>query len=207
MLPTGITGSGDWSVSVPPPQVVLFPAVTVGPRSFDIATGDLLFSLTFTLPATLVPGPVPVDVTLPIPQFSPIASAAATNWFITNEWYRQTYYAISDGFRLRPDLGARVIDPLNAAYATSPPCEPEPTLPACIRVDNGPAKARGVLVLAGRHLAGGARTYTVGNYFEMKNADVPSTIGAPANQVFERRLRAGDFNDRVVVVSPEPPGP
>ena len=64
-----------------------------------------------------------------------------------------------------------------------------------------------MLVLAGRHLAGGTRTYTIANYFELKNADVPSTTGAPANQVFERRLRAGDFNDRVVVVSKEPPGP
>jgi len=130
-----------------------------------------------------------------------------TSWFVANGWHRQTYYAISDGFRLRSDLGTRVIDPLNAAYAASPPCEPEPTPPACIRVDNGPAKARAVLVLSGRHLAGGTRTYTVANYFEKKNADAPSAAVAPVNQVFERGLRAGDFNDRVVVVSPEPPGP
>ena len=197
VLPTGITAGGDWLVTPGNPPV----SVT---RSFDTASGDLLVTLTFKLPPTASPM-TDADIPFPTPTFS--ALTAASGWFVANGWHRQTYYAISDGFRLRPDLGTRVIDPLNAAYATNPPCEPEPTAPACIRVDNGPAQARAVLVLAGRHLAGGARTYTIANYFELKNADVPSTAGAPANQVFERRLRAGDFNDRVVVVSKEPPGP
>jgi hypothetical protein len=61
-----------------------------------------------------------------------------------------------------------------------------------------------VLVLAGRNLAGGTRTYTITNYFEGKNNDVPATNGAPLNQVFERQPRTGNFNDRVVVVAPEP---
>jgi hypothetical protein len=197
VLPTGITASGDWLVTPGNPPVSVA-------RSFDTASGDLLFTLTFKLPPTAVPM-TNADIPFPTPAFS--ALTAPASWFVANGWHRQTYYAISDGFRLRPDLGTRVIDPLNGAYAASPPCAPEPTPPACIRVDNGPAKARAVLVLAGRHLAGGARTYTVANYFEKKNADAPSAAVAPVNQVFERGLRAGDFNDRVVVVSPEPPGP
>ena len=107
-------------------------------------------------------------------------------------------------FASASDLGTRVIDPLNPTYATAPPCQPDPAPPACIAVDNGPAKARAVLVLAGRNLAGGTRTYTIANYFEGKNADVPATNGAPPNQVFERQPRTGNFNDRVVVVAPEP---
>ena len=198
VLPTGITAGGDWLVTPGNPPV----SVT---RSFDTASGDLLVTLTFKLPPTAVPM-TDADIPFPTPAFS--ALTAASGWFVANGWHRQTYYAISDGFSLlAPNLSSRPIDPLDVNYAGNPPCQPEPTAPACIRVDNGPAKARAVLVLAGRHLAGGTRTYTIGNYFELKNADVPSTTGAPVNQVFERRLRAGDFNDRVVVVSKEPPGP
>jgi hypothetical protein len=191
--------------SLPGSYAVLFDKSLV-----HAADGGLRVRLEFTLPeTTAAPGQkrtVVVRVPDRVPTFA--AFTNPTNWFIANGWYRQTYYAISDGFRLRPDLGTRPIDPiLDAAnYAASPPCEPQPTAPACIQVDNGPAKARAVLVLAGRHRAGGTRTYTINNYFELKNADVPSTTGAPANQVFERRPRTGDFNDRIVVVSPEPPG-
>jgi hypothetical protein len=171
-------------------------------RSFDLATGDLVFSFGFTLPQT--PVPESVDITPPTTLFSAFTNAA--NWFIQNGWYRQTYYAVSDGFRLRADLGTRQIDPAGPGYA---PCQPEsdpPTNPAeaCVRVRNGPATARAVLVLAGRHLPGGPRGYTIGQYFELQNADVPGSTGAPPNLLFERGLRSTDFNDRVVVVASEP---
>ena len=174
------------------------------------ADGGLRVTLEFTLPeTTAVPfqkRTVPIRFPAAAPAFSTFVTP--TNWFISNGWHRQTYYAISAGFQLRPDLGTRFIDRAldQAKYDAAPPCLPAGA-PLCISVDKGPAKARAVLVLAGRHLAGGVRTYTVANYFEKKNADVPSTAVAPANQEFERGLRAGDFNDRVVVVSPEPPGP
>jgi hypothetical protein len=198
VLPTGITASGDWLVTPGNPPV----SVT---RSFDTLSGDLLLTLNFKLPPTVAPM-TDADIPFPTPTFSALAGPAG--WFVANGWHRQTYYAISDGFTLlAPNLSTRPIDPLDVNYATTPPCQPEPTSPACIRVDNVPAKARAVLVLAGRHRAGGTRTYTIANYFEKKNADVPATAVAPVNQVFERGLRAGDFNDRVVVVSPEPPGP
>ena len=61
-----------------------------------------------------------------------------------------------------------------------------------------------MLVLAGRHRAGGTRSYTIGNYFELQNADAPSATVAPANQLFERGARTSVFNDRVVIVAPEP---
>jgi len=200
VVPTGITAGGDWVV-IPSPF-----AMSVAPRSFDTASGDLLITLNIKLPPTAPATPTLATVTLPTPQFSPLTNpvVSPTNWFVPNEWHRQTYYSVSDGFRLRSDLGTRVIDPLNPTYATAPPCQPDPAPPACIAVDNGPAKARAVLVLAGRNLAGGTRTYTITNYFEGKNNDVPATNGAPPNQVFERQLRTGNFNDRVVVVAPEP---
>ena len=53
--------------------------------------------------------PTPAEITPPPPNLSPIAKASATNWFIANEWYKQTYYAVSDGFRLRGNLGTRAI--------------------------------------------------------------------------------------------------
>jgi hypothetical protein len=133
--------------------------------------------------------------------------ASAANWFIANGWYRQTYYAVSDGFRLRANLGTRPIKATDGLYA---PCAAEtdpPTMPAdaCVRVRNVvPADARAVLVLAGRYRAGGMRGYTIAEYFELQNADVPVTTGAPPNQLFERGLRTSDFNDRVVIVAPEP---
>ena len=204
MLPTGITAGGDWLVTPGNPPV----SVT---RSFDTASGDLLVTLTFKLPPTALPM-TDADIPFPTPTFS--ALTAASGWFVANGWHRQTYYAISDGFRLRSDLGTRVIDPLNAAYATNPPCEPEPTAPACIRVDTGPAQARAVLVLAGRHLAGGTRTYTIDNYFELKNADVPfnhrcareSGLRAPAaHGRFQRSRRRGvEGAPRAVIRFPHP---
>jgi hypothetical protein len=194
LLPTGITEAGSWTVTT------VGATVSGVTPSFDLATGDLLLTVTITVPATLG-GSEPATIVFPARTFS--AATDPAQWFAKNGWYRQTYYALSDGFRLET-AGTREIDPLSAGYATTPPCQPEPVAPACIRVDNGPAKARAVLVLAGRHRAGGARPYTIANYFEAANADVPPTTGAPANQVFERRLRSTDFNDRVVVVAPEP---
>jgi hypothetical protein len=170
-------------------------------KAFDVGTGDLVFSIAMTLPSSATP--TDVEITLPTPTFSWVANP---NWFTSNGWYRQTYYAVSDGFRLRTDLNTRQIDPAGAGYA---PCQPEsdpPTSPAeaCVRVRNGPATARAVLVLAGRHLPGGPRGYTIGQYFELQNADVPGGTGAPPNLLFERGLRSTDFNDRVVVVASEP---
>jgi hypothetical protein len=207
VLPTGLTSVADWSTSVLMPSIPLNPGVTAFAKSFDLATGDLVFSVGFTLPQN-PPGPPPptqVEITPPPPNFSTLTNA--TNWFTANQWYRQTYYAVSDGFPLRGDLGTRPIKVADIGYGpcaqeADPPTPPTPN--ACIRVRNGPDKARAVLVLAGRHRAGGARTYTIGNYFELQNADVPPTTGVPPNQLFERGLRTANFNDRVVVVAPEP---
>lgn len=179
------------------------------------ADGGLRVTLEFTLPETTVPPTRTVVVTFPAaaPTFSTFVTP--TNWFIANGWHRQTYYAISDGFSLlAPNLATRPIDPLDVNYATTPPCRPEPTSPACLRVANGPGKARAVLVLAGRNVLAPERPrsaaplYRVEDYFERENATLgPCRGGAIPTPpcVFERGLRAGDFNDRVVVVSQEPP--
>jgi hypothetical protein len=204
VLPTGIVTTGNWATSVLVPSIPLNPGLTAFTKpSFDVATGDLVLSLQFTLPQAVSPG-IPVDITPPTPTYSTVTSAA--NWFTANGWYRQTYYAVSDGFRLRSNLGTRPIKASDVGYA---PCQTEsdpPSMPpdACVRVRNGPAQARAVLVLAGRHRAGGTRSYTIADYFELQNADVPSTPVAPANQLFERGARTSDFNDRVVIVAPEP---
>lgn len=204
VLPTGITDPTNWNV-IPAPS-----SKVVGSRSFDAATGDLVFTVALRLTPTYGAGPQPVQVTLPTPQFSGLT--ASTNWFVMNGWHRQTAYTASGGFTIDPlvNLSGRPIDRIanQGAYDASPPCGPAAIKP-CVTVLSGPTTtdARAVLVLAGRNLAGGARTYTIANYFELKNADVPQGFAAPPNLEFERQLRSGDFNDRVVVVAPEPLAP
>jgi hypothetical protein len=126
-------------------------------------------------------------VTIPVPTASPFTDPAGTtaaNWYITNEWYRQTYYAASTG-NLPGGAGC-------VAGGT----------PACLTVNDLPSRyatsndKQAVLILAGRSLNGAARPSPVpSDYLELENAVVDSVY----------RHRAGAptaINDRVVVVAP-----
>ena len=65
-----------------------------------MATGDLLLTSLSIVPAD--DGAVYlVLITFPELAFSAVTDPAhpTAGWFVTNGWYRQTYYAVSDGFK------------------------------------------------------------------------------------------------------------
>jgi type II secretory pathway pseudopilin PulG len=146
-----------------------------------------------------------ITVPLPPPSYLTITSGdPAINpdgaWFIANQWYRQTYFAVSD-------------DHLPGG---SPPCTTGKT-PSCLTVRNLPTPTnnkQAILVFAGRALDGQIRPGGLTNYFEGENS-------TPADLTFEHRaglagLSCAQFlagtcpvpnapyfiNDRVVVLSP-----
>ena len=136
----------------------------------------------FDLPTPVV-GPATVTVTFAPPRFSELVDPASASfgWFVRNQWYRQLYYAITDGCKLG---GAGCA----AGVVVQGP---------------GPSPVRSVLVLAGRNLAGGARGLTIAEYFEGQNAAGSPFFDLPAPDfTFQRGLRSPTFNDKVVVVQP-----
>jgi type II secretory pathway pseudopilin PulG len=139
-------------------------------------------------------GGVTITIPLPTPKYLPIVSGnPAVNpngaWFISNQWYRQAYYAVSQGY---VSGGVPVGNPAT--------CSPLPATPSCLTVNNLPAPKNNksaILVLTGRAL--GSQTRPSGNpadYLEGQNS-------TPADLIFEHRAgTATTINDRVVVVSP-----
>ncbi|HYQ94430.1 MAG TPA: hypothetical protein VEP70_06325 [Burkholderiales bacterium] len=134
-----------------------------------------------------------MTITLPAPGYLPrLTNPSTTNpniaWFLSNQWYRQTYYAISSGYRP------------GSVGSCNPP---DPSAPSCLTVNNLPGQInnkQAILIFAGRALDGQIRTGPPGNnlpnYLEGENS-------TPGNLIFEHR--AGNpttINDRVVVVSP-----
>ena len=104
-------------------------------------------------------------------------------WFISNEWYKQTYYAISTG---------------NAPGASGT-CVPGGT-PACLTINDpsGNATKSAILILAGRNLGTNARPSSLlADYFEGANADGTDTV-------FDRKPRSSTFNDRLLSLYPYP---
>jgi len=129
-------------------------------------------------------------VTIPDVLVSPMTSSADpyAGWFIANEWYRTTYYAVSPGHL-----------PGGTAACSAPPAAP-----SCLQVNHMPSyyaspdnNKRAILVLAGRSTNGSARpSSSVANYLEGENATV-------SDFVFEHRSGTpSSINDRVVVLSP-----
>jgi hypothetical protein len=138
-------------------------------------------TITFTLP--------------PPPGYLPrLTNNNATNpnidWFISNQWYRQTYYAVSAGF-IPSGVGS-----------CNPPTS---SSPACLTVNNLATPTnnkQAILILAGRALDGQTRSGPSGgiiaNYLEGQNA-------TPADLIFEHRAGVPtSINDRVIVVGTSP---
>jgi len=130
-----------------------------------------------------------VFITVSVPGYMPITNSAdpTVGWFITNQWYRQTFFAVSPGFA-----------PGGGGACSLLPAAPPP--PSCLMVNNLPSPTnnkRAILVFAGRALNGSARpSGTLSDYLEGQNS-------TPADFIYEHR--AGNptaINDRVVVVSP-----
>lgn len=116
-------------------------------------------------------------------------AVTSANWFIQNEWFRQTYYAVSEGFLAGGG---------NA-------CNPPATF-LCLTVNNlrpaytNKSDKQAILLFAGRSLTGATRaSTTLSDYFEKANL---VAAGGTA-LVYENRMGApSSINDRVVVVSP-----
>ena len=132
-------------------------------------------------------GRVTITVPLPAPTYLPrLTNASPTNpnitWFTSNQWYRQSYYAVSQNYL--------------PGASPSPPCTAGTT---CLTVNNLPApnnNKQAILIFAGRALDGQTRPGTLANYLEGQNA-------TPADLIFEHRSGVPTaINDRVVVVSP-----
>ncbi len=127
-----------------------------------------------------------MKVTFPV---TASAFTSNTQWFIANEWYRLTYYAVSPGHL--PGEGGT--------------CTVLPGTPACLTVKNMPSNyaspntnKRAILILGGRSLNGISRpSAALANYLESENA-------TPSDYVFEHRAGLpSSINDRVVVICPD----
>jgi len=138
-------------------------------------------------------------ITLPAPSYHPISDLADTTsgWFIANQWYRQTYYAISTGFA-----------PGGVGSCNAVPAPPTaPITPSCLMVNNLPPSyatsndKRAILVFAGRALNGTPRPSGIfANYLENANLSAAQNI---TPYVYEHRAGVPtSINDRVIVVSP-----
>ena len=185
--PLSTTSFGQWSASGSPqnPPTLSFAARADG-RGVVTYTGRLQN-------AGDTHGTVTITVPLPAPSYLPrLTNTSPTipniSWFTSNQWYRQTYYAISDGFAP------------GGVGSCSPPV---PTSPACLTVNNLPAPTnnkQAILVFFGRALDGqtrpGVPPGVLANYLEGQNS-------TPADLIFEHRAgTATTINDRVVVISP-----
>ena len=125
----------------------------------------------------------------PPPGYLPRLTNPNIAWFLSNQWYRQTYYAVSPGFA-----------PGGVPLGNPADCNPLPGTPSCLTVNNLPApinNKQAILVFAGRALNGSTRpSGTLANYLEGQNS-------TPADFIYEHRAgTATTINDRVVVVSP-----
>ena len=217
-IPLGGTPYGQWSAIGSPPNPPT--------RSF-VARADGSGAVTYTgrlQNARDTNAKVTITVPLPAPYLPRLTNISPTNpnitWFTSNQWYRQTYHAISPGFApggVPP--GATCIP----GPGTPSCCNPLPTVaptPSCLTVNNlrpvAPANCtpgnptadpcstvnkQALLILAGRTLNGVLRpTGNVADYLE--NANLTAANGTTP---FVYEHRAGvptTINDRVVVVSP-----
>jgi hypothetical protein len=134
-------------------------------------------------------------VTVPDVTVSSLTSTAdaAAGWFIANEWFRQTYYAVAPS--CLPGGGGNCSTALN-------PCTFQ-----CLTVKNMPSyyaspnnNKFAILVLAGRVLPGINSTTrpssNLADYFEGENS-------TPGDFIFEHRAGTPtSINDRVVVIAP-----
>jgi hypothetical protein len=125
------------------------------------------------------------SVSIPIEVLSDHAlldpQSPATGWFVRNDWHQLAYYAVSAGHV--------------AASSTPRTCGLAPA--ECLTAAGG-RRARAVLVLAGRSLAGKSRP----------SADLADYLDSDENRnrdtVFEQRRANRAFNDRILLVEAAP---
>lgn len=131
-----------------------------------------------------------ITIPLPAANYLPGLTGAGLAWFISNRWYRQTFYAVSDGFK---PGGSGVCNP-----AMAPFCLTVNSLPPSYATLND---KRAILLLAGRSLSAALRPNgTLADYLEGANL---TAMNGTTPFVYEHRSGvAVAINDRVVVVAP-----
>jgi len=189
-IPLGPTAFGKWSeqpTTPPPSQNPPTQSIVA-----QLAGGALTYTGRLQRASTTV-NRVTITVPLPAPpSYLPIISGdPAVNptgaWFILNQWYRQTYYAISPGYAP------------GGVGACNPPV---PTALPCLTVNNLASPTnnkKAILVFAGRSLNSSTRpSANFADYLEGQNS-------TPADLIFEHRSGVPTtINDRVVVLSLSP---
>jgi len=113
------------------------------------------------------------------------SSATETGWFITQQWYRQTYYAVSPAY-------------LPGGTGT---CNALPATPSCLTVNNLASpnnNKRAILIFTGRTLdsANARPSSSLLHYLEGENV-------TPDDYIFEHHAgTATTINDRIIVIAP-----
>jgi hypothetical protein len=171
------------------------PAAAALTGQFNGSDGTVTIAALATVPATPLAS-YAFEVTAEIGALAdhPLldaSTASSTGWFVRNQWYRLSYYAIA---------------PPHAASAAAPrACTAVPL--TCLDVANvAPAgKQRGILILAGRALAGQARpSANVADFLEFGNAANPGGFERqPVSTAIAPALKK-PFNDRILVVDANP---
>jgi hypothetical protein len=177
---------GQWSQAGSPPRT---PTEAFSPTAGVTYTGRLQ-NAGDTNRRVFITIPLPTPPYLPIVSSDPAVNPSGS-WFIANQWYRQTYYAVSAGYVPGGDQTT---------------CQGS-TKSSCLTVNNTPAPTDNkqvILVLAGRPLNGTSRpSGLVANYFENANLTAASAANGSPPFIYENRAGAPTtINDRVVVVSP-----
>lgn len=129
---------------------------------------------------------------------SPLLSTTITDvagWFNNNQWYKQTYYAVSPGY----------------APGGASSCNPSSS-PNCLNVynlaspyANPTTDTRAILILAGRSLSGTTRPNgTLSDYLEAKNYH--TVVGYAFEHTLGKTTTVAGapvaINDRVIVIAP-----
>lgn len=174
------------------------PAAAPAPNDFRLASdGFRVGSQVPTLPAQ--PGPRNYYVFTssrslgtfpdhPLLDTRPQAyTTVATGWFMRNEWYRLTYYAIAPGHT-------------TATLPGTPACTAGGT---CLAVTNvAPTAAqRAILILAGRSINGSARpSAALADYLEFGNATAAFEKQPVKKALAVDVATKSPFNDQIIVV-------
>ena len=182
---------GQWTKDGLPPLV---PTQTFDTQTAVVAQTGVLTYIGRLQNAQDTSQRVFITVPLSTPNYLPITSIdpavnPSGSWFISNQWYRQVYYAVSPGY-----VSGGVV-PVGTPASCNPP-------PSCLTVNNLVAPTNdkhAIIVLTGRALDGQDRIGSPGNllnYLEGQNS-------TPADLIFEHRAGPSPtINDRVVVVAP-----
>lgn len=159
--------------------LVLLGAPSASPWTLNSGTDTLDFSAGISFLGTGV-----VTVTVRAPNVVSSWVNDSTYWVSANQWYQDTYYAVSGGYTLS---GA-------SACGATPPC---------VTLGNTAAPTddkRALVVMTGRNLAGqrarpptNTSGFTASDYVEEPD---------PASLVFARDIRSPNYNDDPIVVLP-----